>query len=236
MTNMWNRYEQMVRHVAANQVRYTPLNARGILSRLEVGPQWPLLSPARLSEDASAGTVAGRFSAVTNRYTANTNATWQFVSGPGDCHNADFTLSNGILRAAVTFDHETQPVRYVRVRAADTNSLWAEQYFAVIVTNIVTDDDDRDGHTEEQETLAGTDPLNPNSVMRFTGFTSSGTNRWATWASVPARTYVLQTATNVVGPYSDLPGTQTNATGNFVLLNFPTTTANGFFRLRLVTP
>jgi hypothetical protein len=237
MTNMWNRYEQMARYVGSNQMRYAALNARGILSRLEVGPQWPLLSPARLAEGASNGTVAGQFSAVTNRYSANTNFTWRFVSGPGDCHNGDFTLnSNGVLRAAITFDHETQTVRYVRVRAADTNSLWAEQYFAVVVTNIVTDDDDVDGHTEEQETLAGTDPLDPNSVLRFTGFTSSGTNLMVTWTAVPARTYVLQTATNVVGPYLDLPGPPMNATGNLVNLNLTTTNTSGFFRLRLVTP
>ncbi len=236
MTNLWNRYEQMVRYVGSNQMRYTALNARGILSRLGIGPAWPLLSPARLAEAAPAGTAAGQFSAVTNRYTANTNVSWQFVSGPGDCHNSEFTLSNGVLRAAAVFDHETQPARYVRVRAADTNSLWVEQYLAVAVTNMLTDDDDGDGHTELQELLAGTNPLDANSVLRLGSLTGSPPNFTASWASVTGKTYILQTATNVTGPYADQPGTQTNATGSAVSLNFTSTNAAGFYRLRLVTP
>jgi hypothetical protein len=81
-----------------------------------------------------------------------------------------------------------------------------------------------------------TDPINPNSVLRFTWLTSSGTNLVAACVSVPTRTYILQTAPNLVGPFSDLRGTQTNAAGNLVVLTFPTTNASGFFRLRLVTP
>ena len=236
MTNMWNRYEQMVRYVGTNRLRYTPLNARGILNRLGLGPQWPLLSTAHLAEAAPAGTSAGNFVAVTNRYTAYTNVTWQFVSGVGDCNNGEFTLSNGVLRAAVVFDHETQPARYVRVRGTDTNSLWVEQYFAVAVTNILTDDDDGDGHTELQELLAGTNPLDANSVLRVGALTGSRPNFTASWASVVGKTYILQTATNVFGPYADMPGTQTNATGTLISLNFTTTNAVGFYRLRLVLP
>ena len=236
MTNMWNRYEQMVRYVGTNRLTYTALNARGILNRLGLGPQWPLLTTARLAEASPVGTAAGNFVAVTNRYTAITNVTWQFVNGPGDCNNGEFTLSNGLLRAGVTFDHETQPARYVRVRAADTNSLWAEQFFAVVVTNIVTDDDDGDGFTEEQEALAGTDPLDANSALRVGTLMGNGTNFTAAWASVVGKNYILQTATNVAGPYADIPGTQTNAVTDSVRISFTTTNATGFYRLRLVVP
>lgn len=236
MTNMWNRYEQLVRYVGSNTMRYTPLNARGILSRLGVGPQWPLLSPAQVAEGVSAGTVAGRFSGVTNRYTAMTNMTWQFVSGPGECHNGDFILTNGTLHSAALFDHETQPARYIRVRAADTNGLWAEQYFAIAVTNILTDDDDGDGHTELQEVLAGTNPLDATSMLHIASLGVAESNGSATWSSVVGKTYVLQSATNAAGPYADISGTQTNASASLVRLDFATTNAVGFYRLRLVAP
>ncbi|MSU59125.1 MAG: cadherin repeat domain-containing protein [Pedosphaera sp.] len=236
MTNLWNRYEQMVRHVGTNNPLYTPLNARGILRRLGLGPQWPHLATARLAEAAPPGTVAGTFTAVSNRTTVLPGVTWQFTSGAGDCHNGEFTLSNGVLRAAAGFDHETQAVRYIRVRAADTNSLWAEQYFAVVVTNIVSDDDDGDGHTEAQELLAGTDPLDANSALRFGGLTANGGGFTASWDSVAGKTYILQSATNVAGPYADMPGTQTNAMGTLVGLDFAATNAAGFYRLRLVLP
>lgn len=236
MTNMWNRYEQLVRHAGSNAASYTTLNARGILRRLGLGPQWPLLATARLAEAAPAGTQAGEFLAITNRNVVYSNLTWRFVGGAGDCNNGEFTLSNGVLRAAAAFDHETQPVRYVRVRAADTNSLWAEQYFAVVVTNIATDDDDGDGMTEAQEAVAGTNPLDANSVLRLGGVAAGAANATITWASVAGKTYIVQGATNVAGPYSDLAGTQTNATGSSVSLGFSTTNATGFYRLRVVTP
>lgn len=235
-TNMWKRYEQLVRYVGSNTASYTTLNARGILRRLGLGPQWPLLTAARLAEDAPAGTPAGQFLAVTNRNVVYSNLTWQFASGAGDCHNGEFTLSNGVLRAAVVFDHETQPARYIRARAADTNSLWAEQYFAVAVTNITTDDDDHDGMTEAQEAIAGTNPLDANSVLRLNSVTAGATNATVTWTSVTGKTYLVQGATNVAGPYTDLTGTQTNATGSSVNLGFATTNAAGFYRLRVVTP
>lgn len=236
MTNMWNRYEQLVRYAGANQLRYTTLNARGILSRLGVGAQWPQLSPARIAEGAPVATVVAQGSGVTNRYAVMTNLSWQLVSGPGDCHNSEFTISNGVLRATTTFDYETQPARFIRLRAADTNGLWAEQYFAVAVTNILTDDDDRDGMTEAQELLAGTNPLDANSNLRLGPLTASGSSFTATWASVAGKTYLLQSATNCAGPFADLAGTQTNATGSSVTLTVPTTNAAAFFRLRLVVP
>jgi hypothetical protein len=237
MTNMWNRYEAMVRYVGSNTMRYTGLNARGILSRLGVGPAWPLLSPARLAEGASEGTVARRFSAVTNRYAANTNVGWQFVSGPGDCHNSEFTLSNGVLRAATVFDHETQPARFVRVRGFDTNSVWTEQYFAVIVTNILSDDDDGDGHTEAQELAAGTNPLDANSALRLQPGSGVGPTVVLSWAAVPGRGYLVQSATSVLGPWLDLPSTATNAASARVELTVPLGPGEAvFYRIKLTGP
>ena len=236
MTNLWDRYEQLVRYAGSNQLRYTTLNARGVLSRLGIGPQWPQISPARVAEGAPAGAVAGQFSGVTNRYAVMTNLSWQLVSGPSDCHNSSFTISNGVLRSAAPFDYEMQPARFIRVRSSDTNGLWAEQYFAIAVTNITTDDDDGDGLLEWQESSAGTDPLDANSALRVGSLIVVGTNSIASWAAVAGKTYALQAATNAAGPFVDVSGGQTNAVGPVISLQFPATNAAGFYRLRLVLP
>ena len=236
-TNMWNRYEEMVRYVASNRDRYAAWNGRGILRLLGQGPEWPLLRDATIAEAAPLGTASGQLVAVINRTNLQTNVTWRLVSGPGDCDNARFTLTNGTLRAAAIFDHETQPTRLLRVRLADTNALGTEQYLAVTVTNILTDDDDGDGFTEAQELLAGTDPLDAHSALRMQPTARTDAGLTLAWAAITGRSYILQTATNLFGPWIDLPDTATNATEATVSLPLPIVPpGNSFYRVRLVTP
>lgn len=236
-TNMWQRYEDMVHYVAANPDRYTPVNARGILKRLGLGPQWAHLSPAAIAEAAAVGTSEGNLSLVTNRTFTPTNSTWALVSGVGSDNNANFTVNGPALLSAAMLDHESQPFAFVRLRGKDTDSLWVEQFFAIAVTNITSDDDDGDGYTEAQELVAGTDALDANSALQFSSAVPASGNVQLSWSAVVGRTYALQFATNVAGPYLDISGTQTNAAAtNLTLLLDVTTAPLGFYRLRVTSP
>jgi hypothetical protein len=72
-------------------------------------------------------------------------------------------------------------------------------------------DADGDGMTNAQEDIAGTDPLNPNSVFRITNVTPTS----VTWSTVQGRTYQLFKSSSPGGPYSTVgsPYTETT-TGN----------------------
>ena len=236
-TNMWNRYEAMVRHVAASRDRFYPVNARGILRLLGFGPQSLTLASACIAEAAPVGSEVGQFVATTNRTAVVTNTWWQLVSGPGDSDSSAFTISNSMLRTAAIFDHETQPFRFIRVRVTDTNAISNEHYFAVAVTNILTDDDDDDDHTEAQELVAGTDPLDASSVLRLQPPVRSGAETLLSWAAVPAKTYSVQYSKNLAGGWMDVPGATTNAAATSVTLRLPLAAEGAsFYRLRVIAP
>ena len=106
----------------------------------------------------------------------------------------------------------------------------------VTVTDSMTDEDG-DGHTGAQELLAGTDPLDGRSVLRFSAVARTGSDLIASWDTVPGRSYVLQSATSLSGPWLDLPPTTASASGPTVRLKLPLT-ANGtsFYRVRVISP
>ena len=60
-------------------------------------------------------------------------------------------------------------------------------------------DTDHDGHNNWQEWVAGTDPTNALSVLRFAPPLITPTNVILTWTSVTNRTYTLEQATNLGG-------------------------------------
>ena len=90
------------------------------------------------------------------------------------------------------------------------------------------------GMTEGEELQAGTDPLAASSVLRMGTMTGDGSHFTVTWSSVSGKSYVLQSATNVSGPYNDRPETQTNASGSIIRLDFTDNLASGFYRLRVI--
>ena len=98
-------------------------------------------------------------------------------------------------------------------------------------------DEDGDGHTGAQELLAGTDPLDGRSVLRFSASARNGSDIFVSWDAVPGRSYLLQSATNLSGPWLDLPATTASASGPTVSLILPWP-GNGtdFYRVRLISP
>lgn len=92
-------------------------------------------------------------------------------------------------------------------------------------------DQDGDGMPNAAEAQAGTDPLNPASLLRI--LSQTGANQ-ITWSSVPGKSYRVQMTTNLLVPFTDLSPV-TNATGPATTYTDPTATnAPRFYRVRLV--
>ncbi|MBP7276199.1 MAG: autotransporter-associated beta strand repeat-containing protein [Kiritimatiellae bacterium] len=66
-------------------------------------------------------------------------------------------------------------------------------------------DPDEDGLTNWEEYLAGTDPLDPNSLLRVTSITPMPTGFHLTWTSEDGRWYVVQMATELDGVFYPVP-------------------------------
>jgi len=103
-----------------------------------------------------------------------------------------------------------------------------------------TADPDRDGMSNAQEYLAGTNPNDANGILRITGaqFTPGGLTANLTWSSVPTRFYHVQKTTaltafwadSALGLISPAPGSSTSA--SFGDTNAP----SRFYRVSAVRP
>jgi hypothetical protein len=74
-------------------------------------------------------------------------------------------------------------------------------------------DPDGDGFTNDGEHAAGTDPLDPDSLLRVLTLTLAEDNSIATvgWQSVPTKNYIIEFASRVDGPWSEVGGTTPGA-------------------------
>ena len=88
-------------------------------------------------------------------------------------------------------------------------------------------DSDGDGMTNAAEDMAGTNPLNANSVFRITNVTNTS----VTWSSVSGKTYQLTSATSPSSSYTDV-GSPVTATANTTTENV-TLTAGNFYRVQI---
>ena len=99
-------------------------------------------------------------------------------------------------------------------------------------------DEDGDGQSNEQEHLAGMNPLSAISRFSITrGSRLSGTQFEVEWASVPGKVYRLQASPDLVTPFADITGNISASTG--ATTSHTDTSATGswkFYRVRLVTP
>jgi hypothetical protein len=68
-------------------------------------------------------------------------------------------------------------------------------------------DMDNDGHTDQEEFLAGTNPTDNTSILRVVSISAPGsTARQLVWSSTPGRTYVVQFKDSLADNWSALPG------------------------------
>lgn len=99
-------------------------------------------------------------------------------------------------------------------------------------------DYDGDGFTNEQERLAGTDPTNGTSALRLANFSraTNGESFSLTWASVPGKTYQVETSQSLLSnQWSDIgpPVTATGATSGLIVPLVPGDERR-FYRVRVV--
>ncbi len=102
-----------------------------------------------------------------------------------------------------------------------------------------TEDDDGDGSNNLDEFRAGTNPLEPLSVVRVLVVEAvpSGQKRLV-WAAVPGRTYVIQAKTDLAAPdWENLPGSVTATSSTMVVdLDSEASFPHRYFRLLVVVP
>ncbi len=94
-------------------------------------------------------------------------------------------------------------------------------------------DPDGDSLTNWQEYLAGTDPLNANSVLLMSRVQPTAQGFVLTWPSVAGRVYTLSAATSVKGPYLAIQtGIQATPPENTLVVPVnPAATPSAFFRV-----
>ena len=100
------------------------------VSNINEAPTNLAVSANEIDENKASGTVIGTLSA-TDPDSGDT-FTYSLVIGEGDTDNASFTIVNGQLRAARSFDFENKFSYSIRVRVTDAGSLTYEE--VVIIT------------------------------------------------------------------------------------------------------
>jgi hypothetical protein len=111
---------------------------------------------------------------------------------------------------------------------------WAQQFGLPTDGTADFADTDGDGMNNWQEWIAGTNPTNGLSVLKMLSPSNSVAGRAVSWQSVNTRTYLLQRATNLVGPpaFSVLQSNLAGQSGKTVYTD--TTATNGgpyFYRV-----
>ncbi len=103
--------------------------------------------------------------------------------------------------------------------------------------SVVTNDSDGDGMTDADEVIAGTNPADPNSVLKASLVKEAGGYR-VTWASVPGKEYAVEFAKNPLGAeFLPLPAAQSIPASEGPATSFLDTTAaatgTGYYRVKL---
>jgi len=159
---------------------------------------------------------------------------YSLVAGEGDDDNGDFFISSNRLLAADILDYETQATRHLRVRwewidATDGSTVLSsgDRALTVALLNIATDDDDGDGMTEAEEAMAGTDPLDPDSVLALETASApdaSGLLRLSVFG-VSGRGYSLESSTDLAAWARETGSAATNIPGLDLSLDLADTNA-----------
>lgn len=97
-------------------------------------------------------------------------------------------------------------------------------------------DPDHDGLNNAAEFAAGTNPLDPSSALRLLGVTVTGSQATIGWQSIVSKQYVLESATNVDGPWADAASVLASNSIAQASVARPPASPQLFYRVRLAAP
>lgn len=227
-------YTNLVAQAATNRLVVNTLDARDTLSLLALErPRMVALSVTEIPETTSAGGEVARLSG--GGIISGVACAYALVAGAGGTDNADFIISGDRLLAAHVLDYETKAVRQLRVRWTDGGTNTGERALTLVLSNITSDDDDGDGHTEAQELIAGTNPLDANSALRVSLTVPSPGNVAVNFTSVASRSYHIERTADFVR-WTNITARPIIATGGTTARTNPASAPGEFFRVRVVEP
>jgi len=122
--------------------------------------------------------------------------------------------------------------------STDSYSSWAAGFFGSANDPNAgrSSDPDGDGFSNEQEFRAGTNPKDANSVLRILSLSVGPTQTTVGWSSISNKQYVIEAATNALGPWSasdPLTGAGTTLQST---TGYNPADPRKFYRIRVLTP
>ncbi len=162
----------------------------------------------------------------------------ELVVPPAMLHNEFRVRFHTAAVSSGTGDNDDWFIDDFSVEAVDSEpdgmeDRWELAYFPDLTTANATSDWDKDGFSDLYECIAGTDPIDPKSLLRAT--VTSGTVAGTydiTWGSVAGTIYHLQTSTNLTS-WSDLVSPITATPPTNIQTVTPTPGTNTFYRVRV---
>lgn len=226
-------YTNTVADAAARRPNLNLVDARDMLSLLALErPRAVAISLTEMQETTSAGGLVARLSGGGSM--SGVACDYALVSGTGDANNSDFYIVGDGLYAGRILSYESGSVRQLRVRWTDGGGTTGERALTLVLTNITSDDDDGDGYTEAQETIAGTDPANAASALGLSAAAASSSFN-LTFTSMPGRAYYLEHSTDLAH-WSPVNTTALIATTNTTSIPIGLTNRQDYFRVRVTNP
>lgn len=104
------------------------------INRVASAPTNIIFTPAGLSENQPAGTIAGELSAADPN--AGDTFTFSLVSGNGDTDNSLFRIVGTTLETTAMLDCATKSVYSVRIRAIDSDNLSYDKSISITIGNV----------------------------------------------------------------------------------------------------
>jgi hypothetical protein len=179
-------------------------------------------------------------------YVVGTNVTfaWNAVSDPeggiSGYHLIVGTTSGGsnVFNGTINTTNQTAGGAFghtLFASVAAVNNAGIEGPFSPVSSGTIllnpSADSDNDGMSNGAEAIAGTHPLDANSVLQIISLTSSNL---LTWSSVSGKTYQVHSATNLVGGFAPVSGIVTGLAPTASYQHTPPTNSGSFFKVRVL--
>lgn len=218
------------------------LDANEIAALKNLGPSASIASPTANTEVLSSEPILLKGSGAdpegsSLRYvwTDSTNG----VIAEGATTTGRLTRAGTRKLTLVTFDawgaHAESDRPLSVVADANTNGLpdaWEASYWPHGGCQSQSDDDDHDGHSNYQEWLAGTDPTNAASVLKWTHSVREGSRMTLDWTAQSGREYTILSSTNLGGIFTTATTVVATSDGPISYTNVVTANAC-FYRLEI---